>query len=73
MEQVLKRCWEYLGHILRLDDHRALKQFVITLSPAFPYQDGSLLSDTTFRNVGEMLAAASDRKAWRDGRERWSR
>ena len=73
VDQVLKRRWEYLGHILRLDDHRALKQFVINLAPAFPYQDGSLLSDTTFRNVEAMRTAASDRNAWREGRERWSR
>ena len=73
VEHALTRRWEYLGHILRLDDHRALKQFVINLSPAFPYQDGSLLSDTIFRSIGEMQTAASDRKEWREGRKRWSR
>ena len=42
IEHVLTRRLEYLGHILRLDDDRSLKQFVIKLSPAYPYQEGSL-------------------------------
>ena len=73
IEHVLARRWEYLGHILRLDDHRALKRYVVDLSPGFPYQDGSLFSDTNFQDVGEMLDAASDRNRWKEERGRRSR
>ena len=33
VNHVLDRRWVYLGHILRLDQHRALKKFLIELSP----------------------------------------
>ena len=33
VSHVLDRWWVYLDHILRLDQHRALKKFLIELSP----------------------------------------
>ena len=60
------RRWEYLGHILRMDPNRALRCFVIELSPeSAPYEQGSLMSETPFQNVAEMIQAAEDRKNWR--------
>ena len=73
VEHVLSRRWEYLGHILRLDENRALKQIAINIAPDFPYQEGSLLSDTSFRSIAETKEAAQDRAKWREGQERWSR
>ena len=73
IEHVLSRRWDYLGHILRLDESRALKRIVINLAPEHPYQEGSLLADTSFRSIEEMKQAAQDRKNWREGRRRWSR
>ena len=50
IEHFLSRRWEYLGHILRMDDRRALKRFLLELSPAEqPYVEGSLLADTCFQ------------------------
>ena len=64
---VLNRRWVYLGHILRLDQHRALKKFLIQLSPKEqPFLEGSLFADTTFRTIDEMLEAAANRKLWKD-------
>ena len=66
VNHVLSRRWEYLGHILRMDDRRALKRFLLELSPAEqPYIAGSLLADTCFQTVNEMKEAAADRKRWR--------
>ena len=64
---VLDRRWVYLGHILRLDQHRALKKFLIELSPKEqPFLEGSLFADTNFRTIDEMLEAAANRKLWRE-------
>ena len=58
--------WEYLGHILRMDHHRALRRFVLELSPdTAPFRQGSLMSETSFQNVTEMIRAAEDRELWR--------
>ena len=73
VDHILSRRWEYLGHILRLDDERALKKFVTKLSPEFPFQEGSLLWDTSFSSIGEVEAVAVDRKLWREERQRKSR
>ena len=57
----------YLGHILRLDQHRALKKFLIELSPKEqPFLEGSLFANTKFRTIDEMLEAATNRKLWRE-------
>ena len=66
VDSVLKRRWEYLGHILRMEQHRTLRRFLLELSPGeAPFADGSLLADTTFRSQDEMVEAAQDRDKWR--------
>ena len=63
---VMKQRWEYLGHILRMDVHRATRRFLLELSPSEPpYIKGSLLADIPNRTVNEMIEAASDRDQWR--------
>ena len=67
VRHVLDRRWVYLGHILRLDQRRALKRFVTELSPQEqPFLEGSLFADTNFRTINEMLEVAADRKLWRE-------
>lgn len=71
VEHVMSRRWEYLGHILRLDDHRALRRYLLELSPAEqPFPEGSLLADTNFQTIAEMNEAASDRNNWKAALER---
>ena len=63
-----KRC-EYLGHILRMDHHRATRRFLLELSPSNPqYFGGFLLADTPHRKVEELIEMASDREKWRESR-----
>ena len=58
--------WDYLGHILRMDPNRALRRFLLELSLREAlYTKGSLLSDSNFQTVGEMIEAAEDRDRWR--------
>ena len=33
---VMQKRWEYLGHILRMEDHRATRRFLLELSPKSP-------------------------------------
>ena len=64
------RRWEYLGHILRMDHHRALRRFLLELSPReAPYIPGSLLADTSFQNVDEMVEVAADRDRWKAAKD----
>ena len=66
VDSIKARRWEYLGHILRMDQNRALRRFVTELSPeSAPYKQGSLMSETPFQNAAEMIQAAEDRKLWR--------
>jgi len=66
IKHILARRFEYLGHILRLDDDRALKRFLLELSPEeTPFAEGSLLGETPYHTVEEMLDAAADRIHWR--------
>ena len=65
IHHVLKRRWEYLGHILRMDDSRAVRRYLLELSPReAPYVPGSLLDDTRYDSVGEMIEAANNRHQW---------
>ena len=66
VRHVLDRRWVYLGHILRLDEHRALRRFLIELSPKEqPFHEGLLLANTNFRTIEDMVEAAADRKLWK--------
>ena len=74
VEYVLEKTWSYLRHILRLDAYGAVRRFLLELSAAErPFIPGTLLADTPYETVAELVDAASDRdhwKAlWRDGRE----
>ena len=60
------RRWNYLGHILRLEEHRAVRRYLLDLSPVeAPFIHGSLLDDTQFQTVQEAIEAASDREHWK--------
>ena len=66
---VMQKRWEYLGHILRMEHHRATRRFLLELSPSNPpYIAGSLLADAPHRTVEELIEMASDRDKWRESR-----
>ena len=66
LEHVLCRRRTYLGHILRLNETRAVRKFLLELSPSdAPFTAGSLLSDTEYRTVQDAIDAASDKNHWR--------
>ena len=66
VEHILQRRWNYLGHILRLDENRTLRKYLIELSPKEkPYVEGSLFDDTSYRTVDEIVIAAQNRSKWR--------
>ena len=74
VDYILKQRWEYLGHILRLDHHRALRRFTLELSPNEPpFQEGSLLADTNFRDIETMIEEAANRNLWQNSRTRRQR
>ena len=65
LEHILKRRWCFLGHILRVDESRAVRRFLLELSPSeAPFIPGSLLADTKFRSVQVMTDVAADRGQW---------
>ena len=64
---VMHRRWSYLGHILRMDEQRMVKRFLLELSPKErPFIRGTLLDDTPFETVEEAVSAAYDRKLWNE-------
>ena len=66
---VMQKRWEYLGHILRMEDHRATRRFLLELSPnSPPYIEGTLLADAPNRTREELIQLASDREEWRKSR-----
>ena len=66
VEQVYRRRWSYLGHVLRLDDDRAVRRYLLELSPQeSPFIPGSLLADTEFDNVVDMAQVAINRDQWK--------
>ena len=67
------RRWNYLGHILRLEEHRSLRKWLIELSPKErPFIEGTLFDDTNYKTIHEIIEAAKDRKNWRrEGKEKW--
>ena len=70
VDNILKRRWEYLGHILRMENYRTLRRFLLELSTReAPFTDGSLLADTNFRSQGEMIETAQDQKNWKKKRK----
>ena len=66
VKHVLLRRRSYLGHILRLDEDRALRRYLLDLSPpTVPFMPGSLHADTEFETLEEAVTAASDKVEWR--------
>ena len=66
VELIEDRRWNYLGHILRLDEQRALRRYLLELSPMeAPFIPGSLLDVPIFDNINDMIAAANDRLGWK--------
>ena len=60
-----KRRWSYLGHILRMDNSRMVKRFLMELSPReSPFPAGSLLELSPYDSLDETVSAAQDRKHW---------
>ena len=56
VDHVLKRRKLYLGHILCLEPDRAVRRFLLELSPnSTPFIPGSLLDDTEYRSIDEMI------------------
>ena len=65
VDHVLKRRKSYLGHILRLDPERGVRRYLLELNPeTTPFVPGSLLADTSFETVEDMIEAAQDRLEW---------
>ena len=65
VDHVLKRRKSYLGHILRLDPERGVRRYLLELNPdTAPFVPGSLLSDTSYETVEEIIEAAQDRLEW---------
>ena len=59
--------WSYLGHILRMDNTRTVRRFLLELSPARkPLYEGSLPEHIPFETVDEAVMFANDRKQWND-------
>ena len=60
------RRFEYLGHILRLDNDRTLKSLLIqSMRDTAPFREGSLAAETPFQTKDQLVTAAQDRKNWR--------
>ena len=69
VRQIVDRRWNYLGHILRLDKEKALRRYLLELSPNdAPFIPGSLLDVPEFKNTDEMIVAANDRLEWKSMR-----
>ena len=70
VDDILKRRWQYLGHILRMENYRTLRRFLLELAPReAPFTDGSLLGDTNFRSQDEMIETACNRIKWKAERK----
>ena len=65
IDYVLTRRKSYLGHMLRLEPDRAVRRFLFELSAdSAPFIPGSLLDDTDYETVEEMITAAENRDGW---------
>ena len=70
IKDVYTKRWNYLGHILRLDEEHAVRKYLLELSPSQrPYTPGTLFADTKFRDVDTMIQAALNRNLWKKAME----
>ena len=62
IDHVLNRRRSYLGHILRADQNRMVRRYLLELSPDVqPFIEGSLLEEAGFSNTRDMIEAAVNR------------
>ena len=62
IDYVLRRRRSYLGHILRADENRTVRRFLLELSPSEqPFIKGSLLDEVEYANTRDMIEAAVNR------------
>ena len=62
VDHVKCRRKSYLGHLLRLDENRTVRRFLLELSPPErPFIEGSLLEEVNFENVQMMIDSAKNR------------
>ena len=63
VERVYRQRWSYLGHLLRLDEDRVLRRYLLELSQKeAPFITDSLLTDTEFDDVQSMVHAVKSRQ-----------
>ncbi len=63
IEHVLCRRRAYLGHILRADESRTVRKYLLELSPSDrPFIKGSLLDEAEYNNTRDMIVAAVNRE-----------
>ena len=63
VEHVKSRRKSYLGHLLRLDENRTVRRFLLELSPSErPYMEGSLLKEVNEESVELMIERARNRE-----------
>ena len=49
-----------------MDVDRAVRRYLLELSPSkAPFIPGSVLDDTSFKTVDEIITAAADREQWK--------
>ena len=63
INHIKARRFEYLGHILRLDNDRTLKSLLIqSMRDTAPFREGSLAAETPFQTKDQLVTAAQDLK-----------
>ena len=63
VDHVKCRRKSYLGHLLRLDENRTVRHFLLELSPPErPFIEGSLLEEVNFENVQMIIDSAKNRE-----------
>ena len=61
INHIKARRFEYLGHILRLDNDRTLKSLLIqSMRDTAPFREGSLAAETPFQTKDQLVTAAQD-------------
>ena len=66
IEIILKRRLSYLGQILRMNENRAVRRYLLELSlNDAQYLPGSLPADTWSDTVNEMTIAAANFEQWK--------
>ena len=65
VDHVLKKRKSYLCHLLRLDPELGVRRYFLELNPdTAPFAPDSLLSETSFGTVEEIIEVAQDHLEW---------